>query len=256
MVNELDDVTTRLADAGFIAAREEAEELLEYAEGDDLVLASMIERRLRGEPLAWITGFALFCGMKIRIDRGVYVPRWQSEPLARRAATRLPARGIAIDLCTGSGAIAKILQLARPNARILASDLNDGAVQCASSNGVEVYPGDLFEPLPRGLERTVDVVVGIVPYVPTKSMSLLSRDTLTFESTLSYDGGNDGADVLRRVVSDSSRYLRSGGALLIELGGDQVDVLMGDLIRHRFTDIKTLIDDEGDVRGLEATLHT
>lgn len=253
MVIELDDVTACLAEAGFIAARDEAEELLDCSLDDESVLASMIDRRLRGEPLAWITGHVMFGGTKIRVDHGVYVPRWQSEPLACRAAERLPERGIAIDLSTGSGAIARTLQLRRPNARILASELDDRAVHCASSNGVEVYQGDLFAPLPDGLKGSVDVVVGVVPYVPTTSMSLLPRDTLMYESTLSYDGGSDGADVLRRVVRDANRFLRSGGALLLELGGDQVEVLTGDLTRRRFTDVKTLLDDEGDVRGIEAT---
>ena len=255
MVIELNDVTARLADAGFIAAHEEAEELLECSEGDDLVLASMMERRLRGEPLAWITGFAMFCGSKIRVDRGVYVPRWQSEPLARRAATRLPAQGMAIDLCTGSGAIAKTLQLSRPGARIVASDLDDQAVYCAGSNGVEVYGGDLFAPLPRDLEGTVDVVIGVVPYVPTRSLPLLPRDTMVFESTLSYDGGEDGVRILRRVVRESGRFLRPGGALLIELGGDEVELLRDDLAGQQFTDVETLFDDDGDVRGLEATFN-
>jgi release factor glutamine methyltransferase len=255
VVKELDDVTTRLADAGFIAAREEAEELLECAGGDDLILASMTERRLRGEPLAWITGFAMFCGSEIRIDRGVYVPRWQSEPLARRAATRLPPQGTAIDLCTGSGAIAKALHVARPGARVVATDVDDRAVHCASSNGVEVYGGDLFAPLPRDLEGTVDVVVGVVPYVPTRSLALLPRDTLVFESTLSYDGGDDGVHILRRVVRESGRFLRPGGALLIELGGDEIELLQNDLAGQHFTDVDTLFDEDGDIRGLEATFN-
>jgi release factor glutamine methyltransferase len=255
VVEKLDDVTTRLADAGFIAAREEAEELLECSRGDDLILASMIERRLRGEPLAWITGFAMFCGSKLRIDRGVYVPRWQSEPLARRAAVRLPAHGTAIDLCTGSGAIAKTLHVARPRARVVASDIDDRAVHCALSNGVEVYGGDLFESLPRDLEGTVDVVVGVVPYVPTRSLALLPRDTLVFESTLSYDGGEDGVQILRRVVRESGRFLRPGGTLLIELGGDEIELLQDELVGQHFTEVDTLFDDDGDVRGLEATFN-
>jgi release factor glutamine methyltransferase len=74
-----------LARAGFIAAREEAEELVVAADGDDVLLDSLVERRLTGEPLAWITGSVLFCGVQIRVDPGVYVPRWQSEELARRA---------------------------------------------------------------------------------------------------------------------------------------------------------------------------
>lgn len=255
MVKELDDVTTRLAHAGFIAAREEAEELLGCSGGDDFLLASMIERRLRGEPLAWITGFAMFCGSRIRIDRGVYVPRWQSEPLARRAAARLPAKGIAIDLCTGSGAIAKALHVARPSARVVASEIDDRAVHCASTNGVEVFAGDLFAPLPRDLEGTVDVVVGVVPYVPTRSLALLPRDTLVFESTLSYDGGEDGVNILRRVVRESGQFLRPGGALLMELGGDEVELLQSDLAGQHFTVVETLFDEDGDVRGLEATFN-
>ena len=243
-----------MADAGFIAARDEAEELLECSLGDDAVLVSMIERRLRGEPIAWITGFAMFCGLMIRVDPGVYVPRWQSEPLARRAVMRLPERGVAVDLCTGSGAIARTLHVARPNAKVVASDIDERAVKCASSNGVEAYLGDLFAPLPRDLEGTVDVVIAVVPYVPTPSLPLLPRDTLVYESTLSYDGGDDGADVLRRVVSRSRHFLRHGGSLLVELGDEQVELLQGDLAAQGFTELLTLFDDEGDVRGLEASL--
>jgi release factor glutamine methyltransferase len=184
----------------------------------------------------------------------VYVPRWQSEPLVRRAVARLPLRGVAIDLCTGSGAIAAALLVERPAARVVASDLDERAVACATSNGVEVYHGDLFAPLPRDLEGRVDVIVGVAPYVPTAELSLLPRDTLTFESTLSYDGGDDGADLLRRIVRESPRFLRRGGALLLELGGDEVDVLSGELTTSGFGDVTTLFDDDGDVRGIEATL--
>ena len=96
--------------------------------------------------------------------------------------------------------------------------------------------------------------MGVAPYVPTAELSLLPRDTLTFESTLSYDGGNDGADLLRRIVRESPRFLRRGGALLLELGGDEVDVLNGELTTSGFGDVTTLLDEDGDVRGIEATL--
>ena len=90
---------------------------------------------------------------------------------------------------------------------------------------MDVRAGDLLAPLPRALQGRVDVVVGVVPYVPTPDLPLLQRDTLTFESTLSYDGGEDGTALLRRVVADSPRFLRHGGALLLELGGEQADAL-------------------------------
>ena len=247
-------IVSRLAGAGFVAAQAEADELLACTAGDLGLLASLVERRLTGEPLAWITGTTSFCGLEIRVDPGVYVPRWQSEALALRACERLPVNGAAIDLCTGSGAIAKALIADRPGARVVASDIDERAVACARANGVEVYGGDLFTPLPRTLEGRVDVVVGVLPYVPTPELALLQRDTLAFESPLSYDGGGDGTKVLRRALVESPRFLRRGGALLLELGGEQADVLGDDLARLGPRDVTILSDEDGDVRGIEIAL--
>jgi release factor glutamine methyltransferase len=197
----------------------------------------------------------VFCGVEIRIDPGVYVPRWQSEVLARRAVVRLAEDGTAIDLCTGSGAIARALAAERPGARVVASDADERAVACARVNGVEAYGGDLFDPLPPALHGRVDVVVGVVPYVPTPDLPLLQRDTLTFESLLSYDGGADGTAILRRVLTDALHFLRPGGALLLELGADQPQALSDDLERHGYGDVAVLTDEDGDVRGIEATLQ-
>jgi release factor glutamine methyltransferase len=243
-----------LSSAGFIAPEEEADELLACAAGDVELLDSLVARRLTGEPLAWIIGRVSFCGLEIRVDPGVYVPRSQSEPLARRAVDRLPGNGTAIDLCTGSGAIARTLMSNHPGARVVASDLDERAVACATKNGVEVYVGDLFTPLPRTLEGRVDVVVGVVPYVPTPALPFLQRDTFAFESPLAYDGGRDGTEVLRRVLRDAPRFLRLGGALLLELGGEQAGVLGDALARLGYVDVSVLVDEDGDVRGTEATL--
>ena len=114
---------------GFVAPDEEAAELLEAAAGDAATLDALVERRLTGEPLAWITGQVEFCGLKIAIHEGVYVPRWHTELVAERAAERLPEHGAAIDLCTGSGAIAKVLMTRRPQARVTASDLDERSVR-------------------------------------------------------------------------------------------------------------------------------
>jgi release factor glutamine methyltransferase len=245
-----------LSQAGFVAAAEEADELLARAGGDAGLLESLVGRRLGGEPLAWVTGRVSFCGLEIRVDPGVYVPRWQSEPLAGRAVERLPSRGTAIDVCTGTGAIAKILTAHRRRARVVATDIDPRAVACAAANGVEVYRGDLFSSLPRALEGRADVIAGVVPYVPTPALALLPRDTLLFESPLSYDGGADGTEILRRVLADSPRFLRQGGALLLELGGEQADVLTEELACLGYVDVTVLVDQEGDVRGIEATLST
>jgi release factor glutamine methyltransferase len=254
-VIERGDLAALLMNAGFVAASDEAIELLEAANGDEVVLTSLVERRLRGEPIAWIVGYATFCGLRVNVHEGVYVPRWQSEPLARRAAERLPAHGVAIDVCTGSGAIAMVLHAQRPSARVLATELDERAVVCARSNSVDVFWGDLFAPLPRELQGQVDVVVGVVPYVPSKYLDVMPRDTFVFESPVSYDGGIEGVDVLRRVLNESRRFLRPSGALLLEIGGEQAEVLDDELAALGFGDVTVLLDDDGDLRGLEATLN-
>lgn len=253
-VHDLDSLTALLAAEGFVSAAEEAALLLDRAGGDGVLLDSLVRRRLLGEPLAWLLGGVSFCGVEVRVEPGVYVPRWQSEQLALRAAERLPSRGIAMDLCTGSGAIAKVLATQRPHARVVASDVEPDAVSCARGNGVEVYRGDLFAPLPAALQGRVDVVVSVVPYVPSPELPLLQRDTFTFETTLAYDGGVDGCDVLRRVIAGAPRWLRRGGALLLELGGRQAELVKHDLNHQGFTHVQVLRDEDGDVRGIEATL--
>ena len=241
-----------LAQAGFVAAEDEARELLAFARGDAVALDSAVRQRLAGEPLAWITGHATFDGFDVRIDPGVYVPRWQSAELARRAAGRLPDHGTAVDLCTGSGAIGLSLLRARPTARVLATDADPRAVACARSNGVDARLGDLFDPLPHGLMGGVDVVVAVTPYVPTGALRLLPRDTLAHEDAAHYDGGGDGTDVMRRVAAQAPAFLHPGGSLLLELGGDQAEVLRPVLDGLGYSGVTTWEDDDGDVRGIEA----
>ena len=195
MPDDLEALAALVSGAGFVAAGEEAAELLARAAGDAELLDSLVGRRLTGEPLAWITGSVAFCGIEIRVDPGVYVPRWQSEPLARRAVERLPANGAAIDLCTGAGAVAKTLISEPPRrARWWRRTSTRGPLPARRRTAWRSTCGDLFAPLPRALEGRVDVVVGVVPYVPTRELALLQRDTFTFESRRSYDGGRDGTD--------------------------------------------------------------
>jgi len=216
-------------------------------------LRDLVERRLAGEPLAWVTGRTDFGGHALLVHPGVYVPRWQSIALAERAVARLPHDGRAVDLCTGSGAIAAALGTARPGARVVATDSDPRAVACARANGVQASLGDLLEPVPASFRGCTDVVVAVVPYVPSPALGLLPRDTLAFEDASHYDGGPDGADLLRRVVAAAPGYLRPGAALLLELGGDQADLLRPALDRHGFGTVRTWADEDGDLRGLEAT---
>ena len=247
-------LTDMLAKAGFVAADEEATELLEAAGSDRTKLMDLARRRLRGEPLAWITGQTPFGELMLAVDPGVYGPRWQSLELAARAAGRLPEDGTAIDVCTGSGAIAAALRLRRPLARIVGTDTDPGAVSCARTNGVEAVRGDLFDPVPRELLGTTDVVVGVVPYVPTPALALLPHDTRMFEAASHYHGGIEGTDVLLRVIEGAPRFLRPGGTLLLELGGNQDERVRPRLDELGYTSVEVWEDSDGDLRGIEATL--
>jgi len=243
-------VEARLSAAGFIAAREEARELLAAAGGDLWLLEKMLQRRLSGEPLAWICGRTTFCGIELFIDTGVYVPRSHTEVIAQRAAELLGETGIAIDLCTGSGAVARVLRETRPRATVIATDLDARAVACAHRNGVDARLGDLFRPLPSDIRDRVDLIVAVVPYVPTSKLALLQRDTFRFENTLAYDGGTEGADTLRRVIAESPAWLRPGGVLMLEMGTDQQGSVARDLRAAGFHDLQSIIDQDGDPRGI------
>ncbi|MEX1263406.1 MAG: HemK family protein methyltransferase [Actinomycetota bacterium] len=251
---DLFTVAQTLRGAGCIAAREEADELVRAAAGDPDVLDDLVSRRTNGEPIAWLTGAVTFCGVRLFVEPGVYVPRWQTEPLARRAATLLPPAGVAADLCTGAGAIAAVLAAAVPTSQVLATELDENAVRCARRNGVEVFEGFLDDPLPRAFEHRVDVLTAVVPYVPTGSLRLLPRDVQAFEPRLALDGGKDGTDLLVEVVRRSPGWLRSGGWLLLELGGDQAEPIGGLLHDVGFEGIVVMDDEDGDPRAICAHL--
>lgn len=245
-------VASALDIAGFPAAREEARELVAAAAGDEPLVDRWLARRVDGEPMAWITGSATFCGQPIRVDPGVYVPRPQSEALARRAAARLPPRGLAADLATGSGALAVVMQRARPGARVVGTDLDPTACRCARSNGVEVWEGDLGAPVPVQLWGHFDVVTAVVPYVPSEHLEHLPRDVRRHEPCLALDGGPGGLASLEPATHWAATLLRPGGTLLLELGARQDAALLPALTAAGFGLAGRLFDADGDLRGVEA----
>jgi release factor glutamine methyltransferase len=245
-------VTRRLALAGCVAAEDEARDLLALAR-DDETAESWISRREQGEPLAWITGLQEFAGYQLRVDPGVYVPRRQSEELARRAADLLATGdGSAADVCTGSGTIAAYLLAAVPAAHVVGVEIDRSAAECARRNGVPVVVGDLTDPL---ASSAFGLVTAIAPYVPSDDFRTLPRDVQRYEPRRSLDGGGDGLHLVRRVVTGSARVLRPGGWLLVELGGEQDEVLAPVLADAGFENICTWRDEDGDLRGLAARLR-
>ena len=236
--------------AGCVAAEEEAAELRAASGGDPDRLESLVRRRCDGEPLAWLTGEVTFCGERVVVHPGVYVPRWQSEPLAREALSRLPEGGAAVDLCTGAGAVAVVLARGRPSARVVGTDRDPAAVACARANGVESVACDLGAGLPPSLAGAVDVVTAVPPYVPTDALALLPRDVTAYEPRDALDGGADGTEVLVRVVAEAARLLRPAGSLLVELGHGQPELLAPVLAHHGFGEPILLADEDGDPRAI------
>jgi release factor glutamine methyltransferase len=220
----------RLRAAGCVFAEEEAE-LLAAAAATRAELAAMVERRAAGLPLEHVVGWAEFCGLRIAVGPGVFVPRRRSELLVRQATAVAPAptpdggpvrvaRPVVLDLCCGSGAIGVAVAAALGSAELHAADLEPAAVACARANvaavGGQVYQGDLFDPLPATLRGRVDVLVVNAPYVPTADIALLPSEARLYEPGIALDGGTDGVAIHRRVAAEAGVWLAADGRLLIE----------------------------------------
>ena len=251
-------VVSALAEGGCVAAAGEANALFLASSEGVGPIEELMARRLGGEPLAWITGSVLFCGVRMLVDPGVFVPRPHSEAMAQRAISLLPAGGIAVDLCTGSGAVAAVLASAHPQAIVIATDIDPVAVACARRNGVSVLVGDLDESLPPSLRGRVDVLTAVVPYVPTEELPFLPRDVLANEPRRALDGGPRGITMLLRVAEVAARWLRPGGSVLLELGGDQAGEVREAFQEIGLSDIRVHRDGDGQDRAIEAraALHT
>jgi release factor glutamine methyltransferase len=245
-------VVQALATAGFLAPKEEASALLRASNEGAGPIDELLDRRLRGEPLAWVVGRVEFCGLRIHVEPGVFVPRPHTEALARRAAGLLPDDGRAIDLCTGTGAVAAIMRAAHPGAEVLATDVDPLAVANAEHNGIRALLGDLDQPLPRSWLGSVDVMTAVVPYVPTGKLHLLPRDVLDHEPRAALDGGNRGTTVLTRAAEAAPSWLRPGGVMLLELGGDQAHELRATLERQGLAIVRVHRDDDGHDRAIDA----
>jgi release factor glutamine methyltransferase len=178
------------------------------------------------------------------------VPRPQTADLARRAAALLPTGGRAADLCTGCGAIAAHLLAVRPGATVVGVDLDRHAAAVARANGVPAIVGDV-DALPLRASAFA-VVTAVAPYVPTAAIALLPADVQRHEPRRALDGGSDGLAIVRRVVGAAARLLRPGGALLVELGGDQDVALEPALAGAGFGEVEPWRDEDGDLRGLVA----
>jgi release factor glutamine methyltransferase len=209
-------VVARLRAAGCVFAEDEARLLMTTARTPD-ELDAMVERRAAGLPLEQVLGWAEFCGLRIAVDPGVFVPRRRTEFLVREAATLAAPGSIVVDLCCGAGAIGAALAAAVDRAEVYATDIDPAAVRCARRNVPgPVYQGDLYQPLPARLQGRVGLLAANVPYVPTEEIGFLPPEARAHEPLVALDGGPDGLDVLRRAAAGAPAWLAPGGHLLIE----------------------------------------
>ncbi|MCX8456648.1 putative protein N(5)-glutamine methyltransferase [Paenarthrobacter ureafaciens] len=212
-------VVQALRAAGCVFAEEEAGLLMEAARSDE-DFASMVQQRISGIPLEHILGWAEFCGRRMVVEPGVFVPRRRTEFLVRQAALVAKPGAVVVDLCCGSGAIGAALSDLLGSCQLYGADIDPLAAACAARNigprGGQVFQGDLFEPLAPELRGRVDVLLVNAPYVPTGSIAMMPPEVRLHEPMAALDGGGDGLDVQRRVVRDSPEWLSPGGALLIE----------------------------------------
>jgi release factor glutamine methyltransferase len=248
------EIVDRLRGAGCVFAEQEARLLVEAA-GSAPELAAMVDRRVAGEPLEYVLGWAEFCGLRLVVEPGVFVPRRRTEFLVDRAVALTRTGAVVLDLCCGCGAVGAALTAAVPEIELHAVDVDPAALRCARRNlpGGRVHQGDLYAPLPAGLRGRVDVLVVIAPYVPTGAIRLMPPEAREHEPATALDGGPDGLDVLRRVLAGARTWLAPAGHLLTEIAAGQAPAAraafaaVGLTVRTAATEDDTVLI--GDVGG-------
>ncbi len=238
-----------LADAGIAEAPLEAELLLaealetdrtgllaaltdQFSDNRQQILDSLVSRRTRREPLAYLRGEREFYGLEFQVGSGVLIPRPETETLVEEALALAAQREsgqdtIIADVGTGSGIIAVSLAVHLPHSKVYATDLSSTALSTARGNArrhgvdarISFLGGDLLEPLP---ER-VDIVATNLPYLPTNAIPDLEPEVSLYEPREALDGGPDGLEVVRRLLRQASGHMRPGAALLLELDPWQMD---------------------------------
>jgi len=198
----------------------------------------LVRRRAALEPVAYITGVKEFYSMELTVDPRVLIPRPETElavdEAIRLAGGKQPAVGDdpfrALDLGTGSGAIALALARELPEAEIWATDLSGPALEVARANAgrhglssrVKFSQGDLFEPV-REMKDYFNLIIANLPYVPRPVLTNMAPDIREYEPMLALDGGEDGLNLIRRAIEEANNFLKPGGALVLEIWPAQAD---------------------------------
>jgi release factor glutamine methyltransferase len=234
-----------LEQGGVAEARREASSLLSHVIGKDRTFLishaedllgvdeltrfeNAVARRAAGEPAQYITGTQDFYGRAFRVTPDVLIPRPETELLVEAALEVMSAGAVICDVGTGSGCIAITLLCERADARAVAIDVSEAALEVAQQNARDLLVqdrvafklSDCFDALRRG-EELFDVIVSNPPYVSADMLSGLQREVRDHEPLVALTPGDDGLRVIRRLFDDSPAFLRENGYLLMEIGFDQ-----------------------------------
>ena len=259
-------VVRRLRTAGCVWAEDEARLLLEAAAGAEL--EALLARRVAGEPLEQVLGWAGFAGLRLAVEPGVFVPRRRTGLLLDLAEAALAAATatataddvavpapVVVELCCGVAAVATALLHRSPGLDVVASDLDPAAVRCARRNlgpRALVVEDDLFGGLPVRLRGQVDVLVANAPYVPTGAIATMPPEARLHESPLALDGGADGLDLHRRIAAEAAEWLSPTGTVLVETSVRQAPATAA-LFVAAGLDATVERDDELDATAVRAT---
>ncbi len=247
-----DPLVARLRAAGCVFAEDEAALLREAASGE--ALEALVARRVAGEPLEPLLGWAEFAGLRVDVAPGVFVPRARSELLVDLALEGLPDDAVVVELCCGVGAIAAAIRAARPDAEVWAADIDPDAVAVARRNlpPERVREGDLFDPLPRELLGRVDLIVANAPYVPSDEIAFMPAEARDHEHLVALDGGRDGTAVQARVASGCREWLAPGARVIVETSRRQAP-LTASLLHEQGLVERVVRDEERDGTAVVGT---
>lgn len=209
-----------------------------YAHFNDVVdeetraqMRQLVKRRVNREPVAYLVGHREFFSLDFFVEPGVFIPRPETETLVIKTLEKLSSVSSprVLELCTGSGCIPVTLAVRRPDLQVVTVEQNEIPFRVAQKNAerhqvqqrVQLIRGDLFSALPESVE-SFDAVVSNPPYVCRREIAELEADVRDHEPHAALDGGQDGLDFVRQILSKSPRYLKSGGWCLLEMDPSQI----------------------------------
>ena len=276
------DTRTRLKKAGIESAQLEAREILCYAADKtreqfyrDMALYvsgelerrvdTLVQRRLSGEPVAYIIGEWEFYGLTLDVSGDVLIPRMDTEMLVERTILRARAAGEearVLDLCAGSGCVGLAVASNVPDCRVVLAELSEGALRICKQNirrtdmnaRVTSVCVDALEP-PSSTLWDFDVVACNPPYIPTGDIDALDVSVRDYEPRMALDGGTDGLEFYRQIASKWKNAIRLGGALIFEGGVSQASEVEKIMAENGFENIQTTADTQGIWRVVEGTIN-